>query len=343
GQIAGSGADTTENFSNGRFENGVSAGRYLYINNDQDLQIDSVTFATSLGGSGENVNKPNDAGNLIFTNTMGVYSDSSYEADSFDRIDWNSSFSSITWEGGTSNNWHTATNWSSGAVPTASDNVTIPNVANDPLISTSDAISASLTIESGGLLQIGGTRDLTISGDLQISGTLTIFGTDTVSVSGNYTNAGTLNPSTGTFVFNGINQTINSGGTGTTRRFNNILATNNSNVTLSSNNLFLNNDITIDAGATLDVSTANRQIFIGGVWTNSGNFNYQSGTVEFNSSSAQSISGSGTNDFYNLEFSGAGTKTLSGTIDINGSVLINSGTTVNAGTSNLSVEIYFTN
>ncbi|MCP4414332.1 MAG: hypothetical protein GY808_17390, partial [Gammaproteobacteria bacterium] len=241
-----------------------------------------------------------------------------------------------------SDNWHTASNWSSGAVPTTNDNVTIPNVANDPLISTSDAISASLTIESGGLLQIGGLRDLTISGDLQISGTLTIVGTDTISVSGNYTNAGTLNPSTGTFVFNGTNQTINSGGTGTTRRFNNILVTNNSNVTLS-NTIFLNNDITINAGATLDVSTANRQIFIGGVWTNSGNFNYRSGTVEFNSSSAQSISGSGTNDFYNLEFSGAGTKTLSGTIDINGSVLINSGTTVNAGTSNLSVEIYFTN
>lgn len=342
GQIAGAGADTTEDLSNGRFENGVGAGRYLYVNNSQTLQIDSVTFATSLGASGENVNKPNDAGRITFYNATGAFSDSSYENDPFGRVDWNSSFSSVTWVGGTSSDWHTGANWSGGVIPTAMDNVTIPNVATDPLISTSDAVCAALTIEGGGLLQIGGTRDLTVSGDLQISGTITVFGTDTIFVTGNYTNAGTLNPSTGTFVFNGSIQSLNSGGTGTTRRFNNVLITDNTVVTLA-NAIYINQDITITNGATLDVSTANRQIYVGGVWTNSATFAYRAGTVEFMGSSAQSVSGSGTNDFYNLEFSGAGTKTLSGTIDINGSVLVNSGTTVNAGTSNLSIEINFTN
>ncbi len=343
GQIAGAGADTTEDFSNGTFENGVTAGRYLYINNDQTMQIDSVTFATSLGGSGENVNKPNDAGNLTFFNATGVYADSIYENDPFNRIDWITNITSYTWTGTVNSDWHNTGNWDSGLVPGDSNSVTIPNVTNDPLISTADAECASLTIESGGLLQIGGFRDLAVNGDLQISGTLTVFGTDTVSVTGSYTNSGTLNPGTGSFVFSGISQTLNSGGTGSTRRFNNILFTNNTIVTLSSQNLWVNKNITINSGSSLDVSPSNRQIFVGGVWTNSGSFVYRSGTVEFNGSSAQTVSGSGTDDFYNLEFSGTGTKTLSGTIDINGTLLVNSGATVDAGTANLSIEIYLTN
>ncbi|KAA3616964.1 MAG: T9SS C-terminal target domain-containing protein [Calditrichaeota bacterium] len=342
GQLAGAGADTTEDLSNGVFTNGVSGGRFLYINNNQDLQIDSVDFSTSLG-AGENVKKPNDAGNILFFNASGIFSDSTYENDPFDRIAWSSVTTDNTWEGDVSSDWHTAGNWSSNSVPTSTDNVLIPNVTTDPLISNNDAACATMRIESGGLVQLGNSKDLTISGDLSIYGTLTSFGTDTITVAGDYENNGVLNPSTGTFIFNGVDQSLNSGGTSSTKRFNNLVITGNSSVVLSAQNLQVNKNITIDSGSSLDVSSSNRTVFVGGAWANSGTFTYRAGTVEFNSNSAQSVSGSGTNDFYNIEFSGTGTKTLSGSIDVNGSITINSGATVNGGNAIVTLEINFTN
>ena len=115
---------------------------------------------------------------------------------------------------------------------------------------------------------------------------LTIFGDNTISVGGDYENNGTLNPAIGTFVFNGIEQSLNSGGTAINRRFNNITITGTANVTLSTQNLQVNNNLTINSGASLDVSSSNRLIYIGGAWTNSGSFNYRAGTVIFDGSAA---------------------------------------------------------
>ncbi len=343
GQIAGAAPDTTEDFSNGVFSNGVYGGRYLQINNGQTMQIDSVDFSNSLGSSGYNVSKPNSSGAITFYNATGIYSGESYEDDPNGLITWVTNTTENTWTGAVSSNWHTAGNWSNNAVPTATDNVVIPNVTTDPLISTADAVCANMTIQSGGLVQLGNSKDISIAGNLEIYGTLSVYGADTVTVSGDYVNGGTLNAGTGTFVFNGVTQSLNSGGTTTTRQFNDIVITNNAAVTLASNNLQVNGNLTIDSGSSFDVSSSNRTVYIGGAWTNSGSFNYRSGTVYFNGGSAQTISGSGSNDFYNIQFSGDGAKTLSGTLDINGSMTINTGATVSGGSATVNLAIYFTN
>ena len=343
GQIAGAAPDTTEDFSNGVFSNGVNGGRYLQINNTQSFRIDSVDFSNSLGTSGYNVSKPNSSGALTFYNATGIYSGASYEDDPNGLITWMTNTTENTWTGSVSSNWHTAGNWSNNAVPTATDNVIIPNVSTDPLISTADAVCADMTIEAGGLVQLGNSMDISVSGNLKLYGTLSVYGTDTVVVSGDYENGGTLNSGTGTFVFNGVAQSLNSGGVATTRQFNNIVITNNATVTLATQSLQVNGDLTIDSGATLDVSSSNRTVYIGGAWANSGTFNYQAGTVVFNGGSAQTVSGSGTNDFYNIQFSGAGAKTLSGTIDINGTMTINTGATVNGGSATVNLAANFAN
>jgi hypothetical protein len=71
----------------------------------------------------------------------------------------------IEWSGILSGDWDTAGNWSSNTVPTAIDNVVIPDAATTTFSPTLAAGSTvqSMTIESGGTLN-GGTGDLTLTG-----------------------------------------------------------------------------------------------------------------------------------------------------------------------------------
>ncbi|ACF14528.1 Haemagluttinin repeat-containing protein [Chloroherpeton thalassium ATCC 35110] len=342
GVIAGTGADTTEDFSNGYFNLGQNAGRYLYIvNNSQTLQIDSVGFVNSLGASGANVEKLNDAGRITFYNATGEYAGEDYERDTHSRVDWATVFTGITWTGANGTNWHDAGNWSPAQVPTSSDDVTIPNVTNRPLISNNDAVCRNLTIEDVAELQIGNSKDLDVNGGIQINGTLKIFGQDSVFVSGDYLNAGILNAGQSTFIFDGDIQKINSGGITNNYVFYNIYITDTSSVLLE-DNVQLSNDLTIDVESSLDVDV-DRAIYVKGDWSNSGSLVYHEGTVTFNGESAQSISGSGTNDFYNVYFSASGVKSLSGTINIYGSVRINTGATVNGGSATVNCSSNFYN
>ncbi|MCF8366067.1 MAG: DUF6383 domain-containing protein [Bacteroidales bacterium] len=81
----------------------------------------------------------------------------------------------ITWTGTTSTDWNTATNWSTGIVPTSTDNVTIPDVANDPVILTKDGASCNnLNVNSGASLAIQSDGSLITNGSITNNGTINI-------------------------------------------------------------------------------------------------------------------------------------------------------------------------
>src|SRR5438105_10004299 len=62
----------------------------------------------------------------------------------------------------------------------------------------------------------------------------------------------------------------------------------------------LSRNLTIGSGNTLDVSTANNYaINLKGNFTNNGTYTSRSGTVTFNGTSAQTLSGSSSTSFYN--------------------------------------------
>jgi hypothetical protein len=108
----------------------------------------------------------------------------------------------LTWTGAVSTDWGTAGNWSPAQVPTATDNVTIPDVANDPVVSNAQQ-AANVTLASGA--------------------TLTTANGGTLTVNGSFANNGgtTQGAGSGTVVFNGAAaQTIS----GTTTFFNNLTA-----------------------------------------------------------------------------------------------------------------------
>ncbi|MEQ1745492.1 MAG: T9SS type A sorting domain-containing protein [Saprospiraceae bacterium] len=87
--------------------------------------------------------------------------------------------SAQTWTGTTGTDWHTASNWNPATVPTAADDVTIPDVTNDPVISAA-AFAKSVVVLPNGALTVSATDSLTING----TATRRIFNFGTVTNNG---------------------------------------------------------------------------------------------------------------------------------------------------------------
>lgn len=90
-----------------------------------------------------------------------------------------------TWTGAINSDWSNAANWSSG-VPDATDDVVIPDMANDPVVNTT-AAAQSVHIQLGALLTVSTTNSLTLNnatnfsilndGTIQNNGTISIGST----------------------------------------------------------------------------------------------------------------------------------------------------------------------
>jgi hypothetical protein len=80
-----------------------------------------------------------------------------------------------TWTGAASTDWATAPNWNTGAVPTATDDVSIPpGPVNKPVISTS-AVAKSVEVQTDAFLDISSTGSLTINGSKNFFGSTFAF------------------------------------------------------------------------------------------------------------------------------------------------------------------------
>lgn len=77
----------------------------------------------------------------------------------------------VTWTGNTDSDWDTSTNWDGGLVPTAADDVIIPDVVtNDPIISaTTTAVAKSVLIQLNAGLTLAAGATLTVNGGAPIT------------------------------------------------------------------------------------------------------------------------------------------------------------------------------
>jgi len=82
---------------------------------------------------------------------------------------------SITWTGAADTNWDNPCNWNVNCVPTANNDVFIPNVANAPSISTA-ALANSVRVNTGAVLTIAATGSLAIDGSTHFAGYNTALG-----------------------------------------------------------------------------------------------------------------------------------------------------------------------
>ncbi|MCU0442943.1 MAG: hypothetical protein MUE96_11140, partial [Bacteroidia bacterium] len=82
--------------------------------------------------------------------------------------------------------------------------------------------------------------------------------------------------------------------------------------------------VTINSGNTLDVSTSNFTLNVGGDWTNNGTFVQRSGTVNFDGINAQSIGGTTATTFNNLTISNtAAAVSVTNNINVQGTLNVN--------------------
>ncbi len=341
--------NATNNFSDTEFSEGEAGGRYLYIGNitgtDQFFTLNNVGFTTSLGVSGFNIDKSSSADTLKLENAYGIYAGAAYEndpaGDPGGLIQWSGTQTAIVWTGSVDRDWTDSGNWQGAAVPTSTDDVTIPNVTNDPIVSGTQ-VAKSVTIQSGGLLTISAGDTLDLSGGFTNSGILLMQNNAVLSIANNYSNAGTITPNASKIVFDGsADQSISSGGTSPDKSFNNIEINKSSgNLTLAGA-INVDNDLIITQG-TLDVTTNNYQINLGGDWLNNGSFNARLGTTVLDGSATLTTNGTGSGkSFYNLKLLGSAsaTATLAGDLDINNDLMIETGASLNAGAGNHAILI----
>ncbi|WP_435416661.1 T9SS type A sorting domain-containing protein [Polaribacter aestuariivivens] len=108
-----------------------------------------------------------------FNATTGNATDLYY----FDDVEWTSATFN-TWTGNTDSDWDTASNWTSGSVPTSTTDVLIPNVATKPI--ASGAISVrNLTIETASSLTVNGA--VTNSGKIIVESEASLIAKTSVS------------------------------------------------------------------------------------------------------------------------------------------------------------------
>ncbi len=177
------------------FSDNIISGSGTFTN-DGNI-IENATNNSSIDTNNGLVQNLN-GGNFSITNNNGVLTTKAGD---------------FIWRGCTDQNWDIASNWHSGTVPTANDNVIIVNVVNDPVISgTTSAFAKSVTVETDAQLTINSGGSLAIdnssSGGLEIEGNVLNEGTIDIGQNGGNVKFNGLRISGG-YLSNGTNGKIN--------------------------------------------------------------------------------------------------------------------------------------
>ncbi len=217
--------------------------------------------------------------------------------------------------------------WNCQCVPSSTDNIKVNNEHTVDVASASTTIN-HVTIEAGGEIDVGNNNNFIITGDfiingvfsgsqgVELSGTDTYIGgvggsieiTDPIEITSGNKNV----KSTANLIISGEDVEIASG----------VTVTNNGSITISGYDLvgedadskWINDEkstLTID-GVLLSLGTL----------TTSADDN----TVHYNGTSAQNIKTPASSTYYNLELTGASTKTQQASLTLSGNLTINSGT-----------------
>lgn len=168
-------------------------------------------------------------------------------------------------------------------------NLTLNNASGGWTLQDATTVSRVFTITAGAFNN--GSATLTLSGTT---------GAPFAALGGSGTFAG----GTGTIAYSGNN----AGGNTTVRdvAYNSLTVNNGSETFDLAANTTLTGTVTITAG-TLDATTSNRTLTVGGSWSNAGTFTARSATVTFNTATTATVGG-GATTFYNLTISHSAAK-----------------------------------
>jgi hypothetical protein len=167
------------------------------------------------------------------------------------------------------------------------------------------------------------TNTLNVINNIAInSGTLTANNLN-LALEGNWVNSGGLfAPGTSSVSFLGTSaQSIYKSGGET---FGNLVFSNAGTKTLLS--AVTASNVLINSGSALDVNTTNNQLTVKGNFVNDGTFNARSGLVFFNGTTAQTISGTSTTDFYNITLTNPAGASITSPQNLINTLTLNTGT-----------------
>lgn len=166
------------------------------------------------------------------------------------------------------------------------------------------------------------TNPLTIVNSVSIAAGSINANAQVINVSGNWSNAGTFVPSTGTVNFNGTSaQVISKPGAET---FNTVNFTGAGLKTLGAP-MSVSGNFSIQSGANVDVTSSNYSISLTGNFINNGTFQSRSGLVRFSGTSAQTISGSSTTEFNDITVTNSAGLGLAAPVNLKGTLLLTNG------------------
>jgi hypothetical protein len=216
--------------------------------------------------------------------------------------------------------------------------------------------TGTFTIQGAGRV-MSGSSTFTFNGRLRIAGgTTTCTNNGTITINNRINGSGSfLQGSTGILNYNGAtgnftvttfnatasgnlvsygstgNQTVRNGVSST---YHHLTIAGGNTKTLAAN-IIVNGNLTISS--TLDVTTNNRNITLGGNWTNTGTFVPRNALVTVNGTTTQTITKATGETFYNLTIAGSGTKLLGGNITVNRDLTIAS--TLDVSASNFGITL----
>ncbi len=344
--ISGGTIDATNNFSNGTFSG--SGTSYLTLNGlNYTGTASSVVFNA---GPTFNVNRTSGPGIITFNAATGDLAGPLYENDLPDGgaatgfCQW-TAFGKRWGNFTADNNWNTPGNWSPSGVPTSSDtiyldhNIIAPATAYTVNITSADAAAYRLIVDKQGgagviSLVLSGGRSLTVGENINIltGNILTATNnTNILNIGGNWSNSGTFNNGSSTVNFNGGagSYTLSPGGSS----FFNLNINNGGTYTLSSA-ITMAGSLNVSNG-TLNAGAGGNTVNVAGNWNNiGGTFIPQTGLVNLNGASAQSVAGG---PFYDLATASAGVKNITSSLTITRNITIGATSSINAGTNILFV------
>tara|TARA_Y100000766_G_scaffold56490_1_gene45952 strand:- start:155 stop:2212 length:2058 start_codon:yes stop_codon:yes gene_type:complete len=154
---------------------------------DQGVTLTNTPSGTSTYGPSSNFNYTPITGSSRQMNELIPHTNAGSGADigAFEvgeswtsGTDWTPKFHTAIWKkGAISTDWNTASNWSTGNVPTADVNVIIPTgSSNYPTITGSNATCNNLTIYSSASMTLNDSYSLTISGEFRNMGSVFVNG-----------------------------------------------------------------------------------------------------------------------------------------------------------------------
>ncbi|NDP27513.1 MAG: T9SS type A sorting domain-containing protein [Flavobacterium sp.] len=162
----------------------------------------SGATVANLAASGTNIKwyATSSAGSPLVTTTALVngthyYASQTSGCESSARLDVTAIVTTNNWTGTTSSSWFIATNWSCGSVPTASSDITIPNVTRKPIIDNSStiALANTLTVSVGSSLTVNSGNTIKVTDKVDNDGTITFEDSASLVQINNVTNSGVIN------------------------------------------------------------------------------------------------------------------------------------------------------